>query len=276
MPEGPEVRIIADTLLIEITGLSLISIEYNSSSRYNKKKIEGLEELSNLLPLTIADIDTKGKKILFQLTSEDGYQAFLVSSLMMEGKWTWDKGKHSDLWLNLQDIDGNDYILYFDDSRHFGTFEIFLSLDDLKERLSDIGPDLLSDDIDITTWQNTLANKRLKNKKIGLFLMDQKYFSGIGNYLRAEILYDCKISPHRKLCELSAEDVDNLFESSTRIIRNSYQAQGLTIATFWDPHGRKGNFTVKVYNKTCDPDGCNVITEKLGDRTVHWVPDVQV
>ena len=46
------------------------------------------------------------------------------------------------------------------------------------------------------------------NKSIGEVLLDQKYFNGIGNYLRAEILYRGCISPSvnaRELFEVNSK-----------------------------------------------------------------------
>ena len=67
-------------------------------------------------------------------------------------------------------------------------------------------------------WIKELTNIKLANKQIGDFLHDCKKFSGIGNYLRCEILYECKISPFRKLSELSLDEIENLYKVSLKII----------------------------------------------------------
>lgn len=276
MPEGPEVKIIADILNREVSGFQLSSISYTENSRYARIGLSNSIELSSLLPLRINQITTKGKKIIFHLDDE----VYLISSLMMEGKWTWTKNlKHSDLSLNLTKWLNRRVLLhkclYFNDSRHFGTLEIILGKNQLNDRLKSVGPDLLSDDITFDQYYAKIKNKRLSNKKIGSFLMDQKYFSGIGNYLRAEILYATKISPHRLLSQLCDDEIRLLLETSKEIIRSAYDSHGFTLATYWDPHGRKGNFSVKIYGKSEDPYGNQVITETLDQRTVHWVPQIQ-
>ena len=301
MPEGPEVHTIADWLKSQVVGDTLLNLEYSEISRYAKQKplfddngeqqtnsegellfeaeigICGLNELRQDLPLTITEVDAKGKKIIFMLEDEGQQEPiFLVSSLMMEGKWTWDTGKHSDLWLNLRSPTGEERRIYFNDSRHFGTMEIAFSEKALLSRMSDVGPDLLTGDITDQEWLKKLRNGRIKNKKIGLYVMEQKYFSGIGNYLRAEILYAAKISPHRPLSSLSDDEALILFDESRRLIREAYDAQGATLATYRNPHGGKGSFQVIVYNKKVDPLGNPVIAENIGDkRSTHWVPNVQ-
>ena len=299
MPEGPEVHTIADWLESQVVGYTLHKIKYNETSRYGKLKpicdstgeqlfddtdkpllkevgLEGLLELKDLLPLTITEIAAKGKKIIFLLEGKDT-SVFLVSSLMMEGKWQWEQGKHSDLWLVVSSPSGEKHNLYFDDSRHFGTIEIVFGEQNLLIRLKEVGPDLLTDEITDREWLSKIRNGRIKNKKIGLFLMEQKYFSGIGNYLRAEILYAAKISPHRILSSLSDQEALCLLSKSCSLIRESYEAQGATLATYRNPHGGKGGFQVLVYGKKTDPDGNPVIAEDIGDkRSTHWVPSIQI
>lgn len=272
MPEGPEVHTIADYLNQEILGLTLIDVDYNMSSRYNKSGLLGHDALKALLPLKIVDVAAKGKKIIFMLENEQ--PIFLLSSLMMEGKWSWEEGKHSNLWFDLTS-DGIQRRLYFDDSRHFGTLEIIFGEDDFVERISEIGPDLITDDISSETWLSQIRYSRIKNKKIGVFLTEQKYFSGIGNYLRAEILYEAKISPHRKLCQLSDDEARLVFTQARTLIKKAYEEKGATLATYRSPHGGKGGFSVKIYNHTIDPEGNPIIAEELDKRTIYWVPNIQ-
>jgi DNA-formamidopyrimidine glycosylase len=275
MPEGPEVRTFADWLHQELVGTTLQRIDYNDLSRYAKKTgLEHSTTLNELCPLEIIDIDARGKKILFCLEKkETGALYFLVSSPMMEGKWTWQVGKHSGLWLELTD----ERKIYFDDARHFGTLEIFLTQELFLDRMGEIGPDLLVDDISDEEWLKKIRNKRLSRKKIGVYLMEQKYFSGIGNYLRAEILYAAKISPHRLLSTLTEFESLLIFHEARRLLRESYEAQGASLATYTSPYGGKGSFRVLVYAQSQDPQGNPVVAEDIGDkRTTHWVPAIQV
>ena len=53
--------------------------------------------------------------------------------------------------------------------------------------------------------------------------MNQKNVSGIGNYLKAECLYDAKISPHRFCSQITIEESNKLFFACRRIINLSYK-----------------------------------------------------
>ena len=280
MPEGPEVRIIADWLSQELENSILLNIGYDEKSRFAKKGTPNLENLE--FPLIISKVDTRGKKLILMLTHPELEKdpIFLISFLAMEGKWSWQPGNHSNLWLELKtddpDLPG---WLYFDDSRHFGLFDIIIGEKDFLERMSKIGPDLLSDNIEESEWISVLSRPRLGNKKIALFLLEQKFFSGIGNYLRAEILYFCSLSPHRTLGSLSQDEMKLLFQKSREIILSSYETSGASLRTFRNPHGDKGKFQVVIYNKELDPLGNPIIAEPIGTgenkRTMYWVPEIQ-
>lgn len=286
-PERAEVEVVSDQLKDLIIGKTLIDIKYDKYSRYSKG---GIPDFSCLkFPYQCIEIKTRGKKIIFTLES-DKDQVFLLSFLGMTGRWLVKPIDHSNLWLEFGSIkqsdDGKsevkecDFKIYFDDSRHFGTFTVYpdrKSLDAFLKRTT--GPDLLTDDVTLEEWTKKIKNPRTKNKAICLFLLDQKQFSGIGAYLRAEILYACKISPFRKLCELSDEDIKTLLITSKEKIKASYEANGLTIKDYLAPDGSRGEFKQVIYDKKEDPLGNPVVKEKdskaQSARTIHWVPLIQ-
>ena len=111
----------------------------------------------------------------------------------------------------------------------------------------------------------------------GSRMLQPKYFSGVGNWIRAEILYECKIAPNRKLGDLTDSDVKHLYHWSIKILKDAYKVKGLTISNYIDPEGNYGTYKVKVYMQKTDPLGHKVITSVFSDkRTIHWVPEVQI
>ena len=107
-------------------------------------------------------------------------------------------------------------------------------------------------------------------------MLDQSKFSGIGNYLRAEILYQCRISPWRKLSELSEKEQELLYFTTLKIMKRSYESNGKTLKSYVTPEGHNGKFRCVVYGCSSDPDGNIIKTEKDSTgRMIHWVPAVQ-
>lgn len=181
MPEVIEVRKQVEKLQ-KWRGKEIVSIEYDEFSKFNKKEIPGWELLH--FPLKINDIFSRGKIIVFVCEN-----LFITSHLGMSGFYTTNKGKHSNLWFNF----GSER-LYYDDQRHFGNFTICY---DLSETWKKNGPCLLTSAlvrygklkylnehekiINRKMWHNCFQESK-KTVKICEFLLEQKRFSGIGNY----------------------------------------------------------------------------------------------
>ena len=122
------------------------------------------------------------------------------------------------------------------------------------------------------------AEKKSQTKTLAGILMNQKKFCGIGNYLKSEILYAAKLSPHRTLESLTSDDITTLFHQSKKIIQASYDNGGGSAGDFSDLNKKKGSykFQFQVYGRTHDPLGNKVKKETTQDkRTTHWVPTVQ-
>lgn len=288
MPEGPEVRRVAEWLHQQLVGKYLLNVEWTDKSCYKNIRKYPASEPNNysavkpLFPLLFTNVHSHGKIIIFSL-ERDGREVFMTNHLNMEGRWTQDKQKHSDLWLVLSNEMSSgrptEERLYFTDTRKFGYLAFHASRADLEADLNKkVGPDLLTIAICgipmLEEWHKTAL--RRKRSAVSDFLHNQHNFSGIGNYLRAEIMYEARIDPRRKMGDLSTEELDLLYERSLSIIEASYRSHGLTISSYRDPAGFKGTYEVKVYNRSFDDCG-NAVEKykKSGGQTVHWCPTVQ-
>ena len=97
-------------------------------------------------------------------------------------------------------------------------------------------------------------------KKVRDALMDQHVLcSGVGNYLLCEVLYETKIHPDALFSKLSAAERAELFFALQRIVRGHYD----------------GSRSKLIYKQKVAPCGSKIKTEKFGQRTCHWVPEVQ-
>ncbi|XP_055335199.1 endonuclease 8-like 1 isoform X2 [Paramacrobiotus metropolitanus] len=129
----------------------------------------------------------------------------------MSGKFSFDRfdaiPKHAHLQFFTDE--NPSYVLSFVDYRRFGTWRVG-DFDFAR------GPDPVKDYKDFR--QNVLGNldKSVFNKAICEAIMEQKYFNGIGNYLRAEILHRAEVPPFvaarsvlEKLAPKDTVDVNN-------------------------------------------------------------------
>ena len=254
MPEGPSVRLIAERLQKYLPGYYITNI--GSNKDYN---------IHIQLPRQIRGVTVKGKKIIFMLDSD----IYLVNSLGMTGDWGWERTKHSHLWLDLSRPTPKGLVTagtaYYNDMRKFGSFVVYNSTQQLLDSFKNkVGPDILGEVITYDQWKPIAISAG--PKQVCQFLIDQKYFSGVGNKYRSEIAYHARINPVRLISSLSEEELVRLYNSSIAVMRDAY----------YKLRDNPAEYTEMVYKKKVDPYGNAISTTTCKDRRkLFWVPEIQ-
>ena len=176
MPELAELKLTADYINESASGLKYKNIEKNP-----EHKGEGIDKPFDTFEITS---ESRGKELVLNFICPDSKkEKKLFMTMGMSGHfsqtYTGDEKKHAHLKFHAT----NGTTLSFVDVRRFGKWKF-------KEDWSkDRGPDPTTDPEQFKF--NILKNldKKAFDQPIHLILMNQKYFNGIGNYLRAEILY---------------------------------------------------------------------------------------
>jgi DNA-formamidopyrimidine glycosylase len=270
MPELPEVTTMAESLNTKFAGHILSSITWfaKPGKKTHNCAFELYSQLEQKLPLKLQKVWNKGKKIIFEFDTE----IYMMSSPLMTGSWVYAESKHQKYQLNF--VEEKEFAV-FNDTRGQGLCNIYFSKADADKKLDEIGPDYNSN-ITLEQYKKVITGTRIKNKQICDFMMDQKRFSGVGNYLKAEILYASKILPTRLLKDLTEDDIKNLYENSIKIIKLAYEGKGLTIKDYLTVNGERGLYQCKVYNRDIDDNGYKVLKGTFNDkRTTHYVAEVQ-
>jgi endonuclease-8 len=128
--------------------------------------------------------------------------------------------------------------------------------------------------------------KKYPEMKIGMLLIDQSFVCGIGNYLRADILYYSKISPYRQLKTITKNEVRKLYDSAYNLIR--YYAS-IQITKKLQTKKIKENirynlkYTPKdfgrvfmIYGEKNDINKNDVSKDKFYGRSIYWVKKIQL
>tara|TARA_B100000787_G_C16185027_1_gene294135 strand:- start:83 stop:895 length:813 start_codon:yes stop_codon:yes gene_type:complete len=270
MPEGPEVKSMVIQLNKFLTGKTLYQIVLHSG-RYTKKNPYNFQKILENLPLKILEVRNKGKFIWFKF--ENNWTMW--NTLGMTGGWNLENGKHTRLELIID----NKKSIWFNDIRNFGTVKFCDNETDLEDKLKKLGPDILEDEFTLEVFNSIMGKKRIQSKTIPEIFMNQSYLSGIGNYLKSEILYQSKISPFRQLTTLTNIDLETLFINIKKISNNSLISGGATIRNYSNIDSVEGSYSFKfqVYQLKKDHLGNNVIKIETKDkRTTHWVPEIQI
>jgi len=191
------------------------------------------------------------------------------------------------------------------------------NIEDLNYELEKMAPDFLKESFTnqqfynrikyyITNSADNLIVVRA-NQPIIKILMDQTILgSGLGNYLSVEVLYNCKISPYKKLKEFYNDKTlsDKLVEAIKYTVKLSFLTADigylehleLSMSTFikqlrndiklnrnhkYNFHKnvklkRGDKFTFQVYGQNKDPLGNPIKKDKIiVGRTTYWSPKVQ-
>ncbi len=278
MPEGPELCHARDLIRPLVIGKSVILAEPTSNGRYGKDS-SGLgiaySSFINFNPdaLTkVKEVNIKGKFMywIFERATIF-YSMFLTFG--MSGQLSPKEGKHPCFKFGFND--GS--FVFFNDPRHFGTVKFVDDFQLLDNKLASLGWDPLQSSVEdgLPFIKRHLS---LNTKPIGQVMLDQSVFAGSGNYLRAEALYEARISPWRPSNQLSETEVRTLCTSLKDVMEASYRHQGATILTYKTAYGEEGRYSslFKVYGKKQDPEGRPIIKETTPEgRTCHWCPDIQ-
>jgi len=235
------------------------------------------------LPRKIIKVESRGKKILFYLeqNDEDEEKIIIGNELLMSGHWSKERVK----WTRFSMVLDGGNTFYFSEPRPFGRTRALFTSEQKDKYLSRVGPDLLKNVIPKEEWAEryrAMTKRKRKNARPVLIcdaLLEQPIFSGIGNYLRADIMYAAKIRPDKPVQDMTDEELEILRVAAHMLIRKSYQSKGLTVRDYHDIDGSSGKYVTLVYNRKTDALGNPVVKSKFKGknptRNVHWVPAVQ-
>ena len=278
MPEGPEVKLSADLIRPLVVGKRVINAFPGNRSRYATSSPDGFSSFLETISkeeVRVEEVNVRGKFMYWKFSN--GW--CLMNSFGMSGQWSPKEGKHPSFGFYFSNNPPTiESTIYFNDPRHFGTIKFTNSSKELNQKLEELGWDPLEMPLDKNLKWITFQLAK-SSKSIAEVLMDQGLFSGVGNYIRAEALYACKLSPWRKANQLSQDEIKALCQAIVDVMQESYQHQGATIHTYKTAYGEEGKYATlfKVYGQKKDPLGNKIIKQQTPDkRTIHWCPDIQV
>jgi endonuclease-8 len=302
MPEVIEIRKYADFLKSHFKNKYLNNIEILKGRYKTHGPFALYKKFKSLLPLKLIDIKTKGKLLYFIFEKN----IYLLSTLGLRGAWILydpikNKYKFPKLlnYINNENFESykkpmlnnlnvkfefrsSNEILYYSDTLSFGTLKVIDNDTDLEKKLKSIGPDIMDKRTTYEVFKNQILKDINMNKVIGNVLVNQKIISGIGNYLRSDILWLCRISPFRKVRDLKDTEIYKIYKNALALTWGDYNLKSGLKKKIIDkdhdlPKYYKRNFFVYMENK--DIYNNPVIVEPLYEgsqkRFIYWVSRIQ-
>jgi endonuclease VIII len=131
--------------------------------------------------------------------------------------------------------------------------------------VSRLGPDILAVPPDIDGIVERLRGSQPAAREVGDALLDQRLVGGIGNVWKVESLWVARVSPWRRLANVSDEQLRAVLEEANRLMRNRL-AGTPSRANVYRRKGRR-----------CPRCGTAIRSWPQGDaaRMAYWCPECQ-
>lgn len=272
MPEGPEIWNTADSLRATLQDKPITDLFF---------AFEELKEYeSKLKGKKVTDVEARGKAILTYFEDE----TVMYSHNQLYGKWmVRENGQEPDtgrsLRVAIHNDEGSAYL--------YSASQIeMLNKAAVSEHsyIKKLGPDVLHPE---TSYEDIIGQFRsgdFQNRKLTTLLLDQGFISGIGNYLRSEIMFYAKVDPRKKLKNYSDEEKVALAKATIEISKRAYEKNGITnddaivTALKRENAGRKEyrHFVYKRTGNRCHKCGSVIEEDTTGGRKIYYCPSCQI
>lgn len=254
MPEGPEIKYNSIWLNKQLKGNEIQTVK-----AFSKKNV--------VLPKksVIKSVSCKGKLLFIETNDYYIHIHFGLTGwiyLNEEPKYT----KYI--------ITTNKNTIYVDSMRKFTKLEIN-TREKHEQELSRLGIDILSKDFTLPYFKSVLQRTK---SIVAPLLLNQKKFSGLGNYIKNEALYIAKIHPKTKSNEIDENDLEKLYNAiryvSFSVLMDFLGESELVLDNKTKkilPKKIKVPYNYKIYGRQTDKNGKKVTKEKIGGRWTYYV-----
>ncbi len=280
MPELPEV----ENIRLQLEKYLVNHVVKNIDVRWGKSFARGKEKL---FEGRIIKVRRFGK--VLSMDFANGHSALIhvkmTGQLIYQGPNKKDKkplskkvvggvpGKHTHVIFQL-DRGG---ILYFNDYRKFGWIDVVRSENIAKHKfIKKLGPEPLGK-LNIRLFEKIVSST---SRQIKLLLMDQSKIGGVGNIYANDALWLAKINPKKPADKLSVKEIERLFVSIEKVLKEGLKRGGASELAFVTPDGQDGKYQkyFLVYGRegdTCQRCKAKIKKLKISGRGTYYCPNCQ-
>lgn len=272
MPEGPEIWRTADSLNYALNDKTITGLHFAFESlKKHQAELEGKK---------VENVEARGKAILMFFEGD----RVMYSHNQLYGKWMLrENGEQPDTNRKLRVAIHNDvHSAYL-----YSASQIeMLNRQEVSEHsyIKKLGPDVLHPETSYETILGQYRDDAFQNRKLTTLLLDQRFVSGIGNYLRSEIMFYAGVDPYKKLRGYSADEKKALAKATVKLSERSYETGGVTndpsiVEALKREQAGKRDQRFFVYKRTdsrCHKCGSVIREEKTGGRKIYYCPDCQL
>ncbi|MGY8822800.1 MAG: endonuclease VIII [Candidatus Latescibacterota bacterium] len=214
MPEGPEIKRVADELAAVLVGEKVVEVTFAFAH------LKGYEK--ELTGRRVRQVRPRGKALLTEFNGG----LTIYSHNQLYGRWVIvERGQipQTDRQLRLALHTKEHACLLYSASDIELLDKEGVACHSFLNRL---GPDVLE------TTEKSMGDRygetAFQGRQLGALLLDQNFLAGLGNYLRSEILFMARVYPLALLGSLDKKQRAALAQQTLRLTRQSYKTEGVT------------------------------------------------
>ena len=268
MPEGPETKRMVDTISRDLVNKKIISTKFYHKSLVSFPKTG----------LAVKEVVSKGKAVVIRLNNNYS----IITHNQLYGRWTSSrlatKIRHNRS-LRIEFCTEKKAVRLWSAT----DISVFKTIhENHHPYIKNLGPDVL----DITTTPelifSRLISDKFKNRQFSGLLLNQRFISGLGNYLRSEILFYSNCMYDDKSSKLNTSQNKLLATNIKDVSMRAYNQKGNTI--FYDDLMlKKLDKTIKnrrfmVFARkghACYICENTIIKDQASSRRIYYCPQCQ-
>lgn len=263
MPEAPECAVCVD-FLNGFTGFVILEVEYTSA--WIDRELPIIEIGSGI---TFEGAQSVGKHIFLFFSGDLNIECKLGMTCC------WALGKTSNTLISFLLGDENGGVKQFFLNGDVADVALAWRMVS-SEYVTTLPPCILAEPGMITLDFMRAAAKKHSRKGLCSFLLDQSIMSGVGNYIKCEVIFKCRLDPKMKMGDITDEQLDLLRKAILSTVKTSYKLGGFSIKDYYQPNGQSGMYIPIVYGRTVFHDPSNgkkydVKKEMIADRITYYV-----
>ena len=287
MPELPEVETVRRGLETLIIGRVIRSVGVLDSPKSFPNAKADVEEF--LINSEISAVRRRAKVLLIDLSSEYTLVIHLkmTGQLVYRGEQVFGAGHPNDSLIGeLPDRSTRVMIefmdnswLYFNDQRKFGWVKLMPTIEVPNiDFMKKVGPEPL--EVDFTPELFTARFARRSKTNIKAALLDQTVVAGVGNIYADESLWGARISPKRKVADVTPAEFVELYHELRHVMNLAIEKGGSTDKNYVNAEGKRGSYMdfARVFRREGQPcPRCSTTIEKIkwAGRGTHLCPNCQ-
>ena len=273
MPELPEVETIGRALKEYLSGKKICKVNV-----FTPRLREPLDSLKSpdLLGKKVLDVRRRGRYLIVEL--EDTFALLMhfgMSGVLKTIPLDVPRAKHEHVIFDL----GNNESLRFECPRRFSLLK-FIKLPSpgaTPPELDKLGVEPLSGDFNAQYFCECAKKRQISLKE---FVMDNNVVTGVGNIYATEALFNTRLSPLRKACDVTKAEAEKLIAEIKVILLKSIASGGTTFSDYRQLDGSTGKYVLELNaygqtGKNCPVCGKPFASIRQGGRTTVYCPECQ-